>query len=342
MQAAVAALGERAQHAHHRRDADPAGDEHQPVDPLRRVGGEAAVRAVEPHLLAGTEPGQRAGEVAVGADGELQTVGQLGARGDRERVLLDADDPAVQPEPHELAGGEAQRPATEHRGQRQGGDVRSLVPHAVDHVGPAPGEQRLPHPPAREHREQQQGEGGAHDPHHGVLEEVAEPEDVHPREGERQRRPEDVGPRPPLVARPAPSSPRGGTREQHHPHRGGVAELDAERGGERVEQLRALDDRRDHVPEHQDEGGDPEPPVPTHDPVDPERRGQRAGGGTRRRSPAPSPPRRRSRRGRSRARGARPPRPPAVRGTPPGDRPGRGSRPPTRGPVSRASTRRRR
>ena len=50
----VASVGERADHAHHRRDADAAGDQHVHVG--RIADGECAVRAIEVDALAAPAP----------------------------------------------------------------------------------------------------------------------------------------------------------------------------------------------------------------------------------------------------------------------------------------------
>ena len=80
-------------------------------------------------------------------------------------------------------------------------DRLALAAHAVDDVGALAREQRAPHPAVGEHPEQHQHERGEHDAHHGVGDEVAQPEDVQAGEDERGPGEQDVQPRPDLVAR---------------------------------------------------------------------------------------------------------------------------------------------
>jgi hypothetical protein len=67
----IAVLGERPQHAHDRRHADAAADEHIARRGIA-IGGEGAVRPVDVCRLAALQLPDRAGEVAQLFDGELQ------------------------------------------------------------------------------------------------------------------------------------------------------------------------------------------------------------------------------------------------------------------------------
>ena len=113
--ATVADVGEGAQDAHGGGEADPAGDGHGLVG-VGGAGGVGAVGAVEPHLLALAQRGDPVGEVALVPDGQLEAAGHVGARGDRERVLLGADHRAAQAQPDELSGREAQATAAQVHG----------------------------------------------------------------------------------------------------------------------------------------------------------------------------------------------------------------------------------
>jgi len=63
-------MRQRPQHAHHRGDADPAGDHHQPGG-APQVESERAVRTVDPHRATRPQQPKLAGEIATVADGEL-------------------------------------------------------------------------------------------------------------------------------------------------------------------------------------------------------------------------------------------------------------------------------
>ena len=110
----------------------------------------------------------------------------------------------------ELAGVEVQAaPAQVDRREDERGHARALPAHPVDHVGALAGEQRPPHPPVREHREQRPSQHQQADPHHRVGHEVLEPDHVQRGEGEPGGGEPHVQAGPDLVAR-ARAAPGGG------------------------------------------------------------------------------------------------------------------------------------
>src|SRR5271154_1964576 len=90
-QAGVAAVGERADDAHHRSDANAAGDQH--VHVCRVAGhGKSPVRPIEANALARRQRGDRAGEVAQVSDGHLDApIREGGTRRERERMPGDLE-----------------------------------------------------------------------------------------------------------------------------------------------------------------------------------------------------------------------------------------------------------
>src|SRR5262249_58857337 len=86
----LTAGGERSQHAHHGRDADPTRDEAEPW-PLVVIWAEHSMGAVDIHVGTRLEVSDGVGEVAQGLDAELDRTIGFAARRERKRVLRERE-----------------------------------------------------------------------------------------------------------------------------------------------------------------------------------------------------------------------------------------------------------
>src|SRR5262249_19292326 len=93
-----------AQHAHQRGDSNSTTDEDEVVFVGVQRVREAAEGAVNGGAVTGTHASDRCGEVSALLDGQADSPGPGGARGDRERVLLRGQLAAEQTQELELPG----------------------------------------------------------------------------------------------------------------------------------------------------------------------------------------------------------------------------------------------
>lgn len=116
--ASITPLGQAAQDTDHRRDANTASDEDQPPG-LVVVRTKRAVRPVDPYLVANRDLADRAGEVAELLDGELDRPRSSRRRGDRERMLFEAERARPHADPGKLPRPEPTQTAVADRSENQ-------------------------------------------------------------------------------------------------------------------------------------------------------------------------------------------------------------------------------
>ncbi len=267
----VPAVCEGPQHAHDRRDADPTGDEEVPLGLRMTVDTEGAVGGVEVGDLSGAHLRDAVGEVPKRLDGEGE-IAALGARGEREGVLLQVEGGVPEGEPGELPRLELE-PLVPLGSQHEGPGAAALL----DELGHAVGAAQL----TRRIVEAHIGEGAetAHpdQPPQGAfpadLHVVPHPHDVQRSQYDGDHGQQDVPQAPVVVLDAELFSRKGGDHQGDHREErsdagrqvpGGVG------GPQQDEHVRRRDEEKNRVGEEKQEGDDRRLPVEIVDDVDAE------------------------------------------------------------------------